>query len=366
MESAVAAGEKVGAIAVRLYRPFAAEAFVAALPASVRRIAVLDRTKEPGSVGEPLYLDVIAALVEHWNGTVPSVIGGRYGLSSKEFTPAMVLTVLDELSSESPKNHFTVGIADDVTHTSLTVDERRWSEPAEVTRALFYGLGSDGTVGANKNSVKIIGKHTDAFAQGYFVYDSKKSGSMTVSHLRFGPDPIGAPYLVTDAGFVACHNVGFLDRVDVLDRAAHGATFLLNCAHGPDEVWDHLPRTVQERILEAEIDLWVVDANRVAADAGLGGRVNTVLQTCFLYLADLMPHEEALAAVKQAVADTYGRRGRAVLQRNEDAVDAAVDALAQVTVPDAITSAIAMLPPVPDRGTRLRPAGHRHDDRGQG
>ena len=347
VESAVAAGEKVGAVAVRLYRPFAAEAFVAALPSSVRRIAVLDRTKEPGSVGEPLYLDVIASLAEHWNGTVPSVIGGRYGLSSKEFTPAMVLTVLDELSSESPKRHFTVGIADDVTHTSLTVDESRWSEPAEVTRALFYGLGSDGTVGANKNSVKIISKHTDAFAQGYFVYDSKKSGSMTVSHLRFGPDPIGAPYLVTDAGFVACHNVGFLDRVDVLDRAAHGATFLLNCAHGPDEVWDHLPRTVQERIVEAEIDLWVVDANRVAADAGLGGRVNTVLQTCFLSLADLMPHDEAVAAVKQAVADTYGRRGRAVLQRNEDAVDAAVDALAQVTVPDVITSHIAMLPPVP-------------------
>ncbi len=347
VEAAAAAGEKVGAIAVRLYRPFGSEALVAALPQSTRRIAVLDRTKEPGSVGEPLYLDVVAALAEYWVGAPPAVIGGRYGLSSKEFTPAMVYAALDELDRDSPKNHFTVGIVDDVTHTSLPVDENRWTEPADQTRAVFYGLGSDGTVGANKNSVKIIGRHTDSYAQGYFVYDSKKSGSMTVSHLRFGPEPIGAPYLVTDAGFVACHNDGFLDRLDVLERAATGATFLLNTSHGPDEVWDHLPRSVQERIIEAEIDLWVVDANRVAADAGLGGRVNTVLQTCFLFLVDLMPHDEAVAAIKEAVADTYGRRGRTVLKRNEEAVDAAIDGLAQVSIPTSADSDRAMRPPVP-------------------
>ena len=347
VEREVAAGAKVGVVAVRLYRPFDTAAFVSALPASVRSIAVLDRTKEPGSVGEPLYTDVVAALFEQRPGSLPRVISGRYGLSSKEFTPAMVLSVLDELNAPSPRQHFTVGIIDDVTHTSLEVDESRWAEPDDVTRAVFYGLGSDGTVGANKNSVKIIGESTTQFAQGYFVYDSKKSGSMTVSHLRFGPRPIRSTYLIGEADFVACHHAGFLDRVDVLKTARRGATFLLNTHHSPDAVWASLPIEIQRQIIEKDLHLWVVDGGRVAAEAGLGGHINTVLQTCFFYLAGVLSPDEAVAAIKDAIFKSYHKRGQVVLDRNFAAVDNAVAALGRVDTPVEATGARHVQRPVP-------------------
>jgi pyruvate-ferredoxin/flavodoxin oxidoreductase len=333
VEREVARGEKVGVLAVRLYRPFDTAAFSAALPDSARSVAVLDRTKEPGSVGEPLYTDVVAALVEERRDAMPRVIGGRYGLSSKEFTPAMVLSILDQLVAPDPRKHFTVGIVDDVTHTSLEVDESRWSESDDVVRAVFYGLGSDGTVGANKNSVKIIGDLTPQHAQGYFVYDSKKSGSMTISHLRFGPSPIRSAYLIQEADFVACHHAAFLDRLDVLDVARPGATFLLNTSHGPTSVWASLPVEVQRQIIDKQLELWVVDGNRVAAEAGLGGRINTVLQTCFFYLAGVLPPDEAVTAIKDAIAQSYHKRGQVVLDRNFDAVDKAVTALARIETP---------------------------------
>ena len=278
-------GEKVGLLKVRLYRPFSVEHFIKSLPPTVRTLIVLDRTKEPGSIGEPLYLDVVAALHEAARAPRPRVIGGRFGLSSKEFTPAMVKAVFDNAKQPVPRNHFTIGIRDDVTHTSLDYDEGYSLESPDVVRAVFYGLGSDGTVGANKNSIKIIGEETDLNVQGYFVYDSKKSGSVTVSHLRFGPRPIRSSYLIRRATFVACHQWSFLDRMDVLGVAEPGGVFLLNSPYGPEEVWDKLPRPVQETILGKKLRLFVIDAFRVAHAVGMGGRINTVMQTCFFALA---------------------------------------------------------------------------------
>src|SRR5205823_7784169 len=301
-----------------------------------------------GSAGEPLYLDVVTAIhessVADVKGIQPGlrIIGGRYGLSSKEFTPAMVKSVFDELEKHRPKNHFTVGIHDDVTHTSLEYDPDFSTEDPETVRALFYGLGSDGTVGANKNSIKIIGEGTDLFTQGYFVYDSKKSGSVTVSHLRFGPQPIHAPYLVGQADFVACHQFGFLERFSVLDSARQGATFLLNSPFGPEEVWDRLPRQVQCAITERQLRFHVIDGNAVAHQAGMGNRVNTIMQTCFFALSGVLPRAEAIAAIKHAIEKTYGKRGESVVQRNFAAVDAALARLYEVQVPSAVTSTLEL------------------------
>ena len=336
VDALVAAGEKVGLLKVRLYRPFSIEAFVAALPASVKSIAVLDRCKEPGGTGEPLYCDVITALAEM--GVSKKVIGGRYGLASKEFTPAMVKGVFDELTRKSPKNHFTVGIQDDVTHTSLDYDPEYSTEVPGTVRAMFYGLGADGTVGANKNSIKIIGEETDNFAQGYFVYDSKKSGAITTSHLRFGPRPLRSSYLISKASFVACHQFSFLERLDVLKAAEKGATFLLNSTFGPDEVWDHLPRTVQRQIIEKKLKFYVIDGYEVAHQTGMGGRVNTIMQTCFFAISGVLPREEAIAAIKHSIEKTYGKRGESVVKKNFAAVDAALDHLHEVKVPERVTS----------------------------
>jgi pyruvate-ferredoxin/flavodoxin oxidoreductase len=348
-------GEKVGVLKVRLYRPFATDAFVQALPSTVKRIAVLDRTKEPGAGGEPLYQDVVTALSESLDegrgafATRPRVTGGRYGLSSKEFTPAMVRAVFDNLAVAQPKNHFTIGINDDVTHTSLPFEPAFNIEGPETVRCLFFGLGSDGTVGANKNSIKIIGEDTASYAQGYFVYDSKKAGSVTVSHLRFGPEPIRAPYLIDQADFVACHQFQFLERFDVLEAAREGATFLLNAPFGPTAVWDHLQRSVQQRIIKRKLHLYVIDGNAVARDAGMGGRVNTIMQTCFFALSGVLPREQAIGAIKHAIEKTYGKRGEAVVQRNFAAVDAALAHLHEVSVPEAVTSTIELRPPVPSQ-----------------
>jgi pyruvate-ferredoxin/flavodoxin oxidoreductase len=346
-----AGGERVGVLQVRLFRPFPTGALLAALPASVRRIAVLDRTKEPGSLGEPLFLDVLAALAEaHSAGdraVLPTVIGGRYGLGSKEFTPGMVAGIFAELARDRPRSRFTIGITDDVTGTSLPYDAGLDIESPQTIRAVFFGLGSDGTVGANKNTIKILGADPRLHAQGYFVYDSKKSGSQTVSHLRFGPAPIRAPYLVGQAGFVGCHHFGLLDRVDVLDRAAPGATLLLNCPHPAADVWDALPRPVQEQILAKAIDVYTIDADRVAREAGLAGRTNTVLQTCFFAISGVLPREEAITAIKAAITKTYGRRGTEVVARNHAAVDRAVSALHRVEVPKRVTATRDLPPIVP-------------------
>ncbi|MGV9743461.1 pyruvate:ferredoxin (flavodoxin) oxidoreductase [Rhodococcus zopfii] len=345
-------GERVGTVHVRLYRPFPGRAFLDALPATVHTIGVLDRTKEPGSIGEPLYLDVVAALAEaHTDGeraVMPRVCGGRYGLSSKEFTPAMVAGVLDELARERPRRRFTVGIDDDVSHTSVAYDPSFDIESPDTVRAIFYGLGSDGTIGANKNTIKILGGEEHLHAQGYFVYDSKKSGSQTVSHLRFGPRPIRAPYLVARANLVGCHQFRFLDKIDVLGPAAPGATLLLNCAHRPDEVWDALPRKVQEQILAKRITLYVVDAGRIARQVGLAGRINIVLQTCFFAVSGVLPREQAVARIKKSVEKTYGNRGADVLRRELDAVDRALDGLHRVEVPDLVTSTREPSPVVPE------------------
>ena len=334
-----------GVLTVRLFRPFDAEAFCAALPATVRSVAVLDRTKEPGALGEPLYQDVVTALSEQ--GRAIRAVGGRYGLSSKEFTPAMAASVLAELDAGSPRNHFTVGITDDVTHLSLDVDRSFRTEADDVVRAVFFGLGSDGTVGANKNSVKIVGEQTPLYAQGYFVYDSKKSGSTTVSHLRFSPRPITSTYLIQEANFVACHQFGMLEGVDVLGVAAPGATFLLNSPYGPDDVWSKLPHEVRAEIVEKGLRFFVVDAGAVAREAGLGKRVNTVLQTCFFALADVLPVDEAIAAIKDAIRKSYGRRGEVVLERNFAAVDRALEGLHEVGVPLEIGNGYHRPAPVP-------------------
>jgi pyruvate-ferredoxin/flavodoxin oxidoreductase len=338
-------GEKVGLLKVRLYRPFAVESFVAALPASVKSIAVLDRTKEPGATGEPLYCDVVTALAEM--GVRKTVTGGRYGLASKEFTPAMVKGVYDELQKASPKNHFTIGINDDVTHTSLDYDPEFSTEVRGTVRALFYGLGADGTVGANKNSIKIIGEETDNFAQGYFVYDSKKSGAITTSHLRFGPRPLHSSYLIAKASFIACHQFSFLERIDMLKAAEPGATFLLNSIYGPGEVWDHLPRQVQKHIIDKQLKFYVIDGYEVAKQTGMGARINTIMQTCFFAISGVLPREEAIAAIKHTIEKTYGRRGESVVQKNFAAVDAALSHLHQVKVPDKVTALFDIRPAVP-------------------
>jgi pyruvate-ferredoxin/flavodoxin oxidoreductase len=347
VEVLAARGEKVGLVKVRLYRPFSVEHFVAVLPRTVKTIAVLDRTKEPGSVGEPLYLDIVSAINEAHEGPLPRMIGGRYGLSSKEFTPAMVKAVFDNAAAPRPRNHFTVGITDDVTHTSLDCDPDFTTESPEVVRAVFYGLGSDGTVGANKNSIKIIGEETGRQVQGYFVYDSKKSGSMTVSHLRFGPLPIRSSYLISRASFVACHQFSFLERLDLLRVAEPGAVFLLNSPYGPEEVWDHLPRPVQEEILTRKLHLWVIDAVGVAREQGMGGRINTVMQTCFFALSGVLPHEKAVDAIKKSIAKTYGKRGQSVVDKNCAAVDATLAHLFEAEVPDRVTSQEVRRVPVP-------------------
>ncbi len=352
VEALNARGERVGLIKVRLYRPFSAEALVAELPGTTRSIAVLDRTKEPGAVGEPLYQDVVAALAEQaadgrWKGPLPRVIGGRYGLASKEFTPAMVAGVFAEMNGCEPRRHFTVGINDDVSHTSIGYDDTFSTEPEDGARAVFYALGSDGTVGANKNTVKIVGENTPLHAQGYFVYDSKKSGSVTVSHLRFSEKPIRSTYLISKATFVACHQFHFLERMDVLELAEDGATFLLNSPYGPDKTWEHLPLEIQQTIIARRLRLWVVDADRVAREAGLGNRVNTVLQPCFFALANIMPRDEAIDAIKKAIRKSYGGRGEAVLTRNYAAVDAALSALHEVAIPGHASSSTLRLPVVP-------------------
>jgi pyruvate-ferredoxin/flavodoxin oxidoreductase len=353
MEALLCRGEKVGLLKVRLYRPFAVKDFLDALPPTTRALGVLDRTKEPGSIGEPLYLDVVAAVQEALAGgaapfrTPPRILGGRYGLSSKEFTPAMARAVFDELARDRPRNHFTVGIHDDVTHTSLGFDPAFTTEDPDTVRAVFYGLGADGTVGANKNSIKIIGEATDHHAQGYFVYDSKKSGSVTVSHLRFGPRPIRSTYLIERASFVACHQSPFLERLDVLKAAEPGAVFLLNSPYGPEEVWDHLPRPVQEQILARRLRFFVIDGYRVARAAGMGERINTIMQTCFFAISGILPRAEAIAAIKKAIAKTYQKRGEAVVQKNFAAVDAALDHLAEVRVPDRVTATRDRRRPVP-------------------
>ncbi len=342
-----ARGEKIGLVKVRLYRPFPVEQFLQALPRTVRSIAVLDRTKEPGAIGEPLYLDVVTALQEAWDsGPLPRVTGGRYGLSSKEFTPAMVQAVFAELARPRPRNHFTIGIHDDVTHTSLDFDPAFSTEDPATVRCLFWGLGADGTVGANKNSIKIIGEDTPNYAQGYFVYDSKKSGSVTVSHLRFGPRPIHSTYLISRANFVACHQITFLERLPVLDAAEPGATFLLNTPYGPGEVWNHLPRRVQEQILDKKLKFYVVDGYTVAREAGMGSRINTIMQTCFFAISGVLPRDQAIAAIKKSIEKTYGKRGEAVVRKNFAAVDAALDRLHEVSVPGQVTALFDILPAV--------------------
>ncbi|HZV07616.1 MAG TPA: pyruvate:ferredoxin (flavodoxin) oxidoreductase [Gemmataceae bacterium] len=344
-------GEKVGVLKVRLYRPFSLPDFIAALPKTTRAIAVLEKTKEPGALGEPLYLDVVTALHEAAEQGIdkfaspPRVIGGRYGLSSKEFNPAMAKAVFDELARPTPKNHFTVGIVDDVTHTSLPYDPAFGIEADDVVRAVFFGLGADGTVGANKNSIKIIGEETDNYAQGYFVYDSKKSGAMTISHLRFGPRPIRSPYLISSANFVACHQFNFLEKIDVLEYAAPGAVFLLNSPYRPEEVWDHLPREVQEQILDKHLRFYVIDALKVAKDTGMGGRINTIMQTCFFAVSGVLPRDEAIRQIKKAVEKTYGKKGEEIVRRNFAAIDHTLSHLYEVSVPDKVT-ATATRPPL--------------------
>ncbi len=338
LDTLVPQGEKIGLIVVRLYRPFDAKSFVEALPKTVKAIAALDRTKEPGSIGEPLYQDVVTALAEEWQGDMPKVIGGRYGLSSKEFTPAMAKAIFDELKKDDPKREFTIGINDDVTHLSLDYDPHFSTEADEVTRAVFFGLGSDGTVGANKNSVKIVGEATDLYAQGYFVYDSKKAGSVTVSHLRFSPKPIKGSYLVSKANFVACHQFVFTEKLDMLSLAVDGATFLLNSPYGPDEVWDHLPVELQEDIVKRKLKFYVIDAVKVAKDTGMGSRINTIMQTCFFKLAGFLPEDEAIDHIKQAIRKTYADKGEEVVNKNFAAVDQALENLFEVKVPDSASS----------------------------
>jgi pyruvate-ferredoxin/flavodoxin oxidoreductase len=348
---AIDPAERLGVVTVKLYRPFSVADFIAALPSTVRRIAVLDRTKEPGAIGEPLYQDVITALAEGWallDRPMPFVVGGRYGLGSKEFSPAMVKAVFDDLERPQPKRHFTVGIVDDVTGLSLKVDERFEVEPAESVRAVFYGLGADGTVGANKNSIKIIGEETDNWAQGYFVYDSKKSGASTISHLRFGPTPIHAPYLVSRASFVGCHQFNFLERYNVLSSVEPGGVFLLNAPFGPDAIWDELPFEVQEEIVDKRLRFFVIDAYEVARATGMGARINTIMQTCFFAISGVLPRDLAIAHIKHAIEKTYSKRGEAVVQRNFEAVDATLAHLREVTVPASPTATRHLVPLVPD------------------
>ncbi len=346
-----ARGEKVGLLKVRLYRPFCVKSFMEALPSTVRQIAVLDRTKESGAIAEPLYLDVVGAMNEGLKlgygklKAAPVVVGGRYGLSSKEFTPAMVKAVYDNLKKPQPKDHFTVGIKDDVTQTSLDYDATFSTEPDSVIRAMFYGLGADGTVGANKNSIKIIGENTDNYAQGYFVYDSKKSGAMTVSHLRFGPQPIKSSYLVSKANFIACHQWIFLERYDMLSSLVEGGVFLLNSPFGKEEVWDHLPRELQQQLITKKARFYAIDAYKVARDAGMGSRMNVIMQVCFFAISKVLPGDEAIEAIRKSIRDTYGKKGEEVVRKNMLAVDETLAHLFEVKLPAAVTSKIE-LPPV--------------------
>ena len=347
----VAQGQKIGVLKVRLYRPFSVEHFLAALPATARSISVLDRTKEPGSLGEPLYQEILTAVAESFAAgkiaAMPRLVGGRYGLSSKEFTPAMVKAVFDDLAEPVPHNHYTIGIHDDVTHNSLSFDPGFSTEDQGTVRALFYGLGADGTVGANKNSIKIIGEDTENYAQGYFVYDSKKSGSITTSHLRFGPRPIRSSYLISRANFVACHQFSFLERVDMLKHAEEGAVFLLNSQFNKDQVWDQLPRPVQQQIISKKLQFYVIDAYSAAKETGMGQRINTIMQTCFFAISGVLPREEAIDAIKKAIKKTYGKRGEAVVQKNFAAVDGSLANLHRVEVPAQASSVSELRPPVP-------------------
>jgi pyruvate-ferredoxin/flavodoxin oxidoreductase len=351
VEELAGRGEKVGVLKVRLYRPFSQAAFLATLPKTTRRIAVLDRTKEPGAPGDPLYLDVMTALGEARTepnppfAIEPTVIAGRYGLSSKEFTPAMVKSVFDELGKESPRRHFTIGIIDDVTHLSLAWDPSFRTRADDVSSSLFYGLGADGTVGANKNSIKIIGQETERFVQGYFVYDSKKSGAITVSHLRSSPRPIRSAYLIDCASFVACHQFEFIDKIDVLEYAATGAVFLLNAPGEAAEVWDRLPREMQQQMIERQIRFFAIDAYALAKQVGMGGRINTIMQTCFFGISGMLPREEAIAHIKKSIEKTYGKRGPEVVRRNCEVVDLALAHLHEIPVP-ASASANRTRPPI--------------------
>jgi len=355
----VGKGEKVGLLKIRLYRPFSVDRFLASLPLSVKSIAVLDRTKEPGSVGEPLYQDVVTAIAEGAANTLsdfalrPRVIGGRYGLASKEFTPAMVKAVFDELADETPRNHFSVGIVDDVTFTSLTVEPEFSTEPSDQVRAMFWGLGADGTVSANKNSIKIIGEETENYAQGYFVYDSKKSGAMTVSHLRFGAEPIRSTYLIQRANFIAVHQFNFLDRYPIAEAAEQGATLLLNCPYEPDEVWAQLPRSVQQTIIDKSIKLYSINGYAVAKQAQMGNRINTIMQTCFFAISGVLPRDEAIERIKESIRKTYGKRGEPVVRQNFAAVDAALEHLHEIAIPAHATSLIADSQMISDRAPQF-------------
>ncbi|HET9314901.1 MAG TPA: pyruvate:ferredoxin (flavodoxin) oxidoreductase, partial [Vicinamibacteria bacterium] len=350
-----ARGEKVGVVKVRLYRPFARAAFLAALPRTARAIAVLDRTKEPGAPGDPLYLDVVTALAEARAegaspfASEPRVVAGRYGLSSKEFTPAMVKAVFDELGQPTPRRHFTIGIVDDVTHLSLPWDASFQTEGDDVASSVFYGLGADGTVGANKNSIKIIGQETERHVQGYFVYDSKKSGAITVSHLRSSPRPIRSAYLVDRAGFVACHQFEFVDKIDVLEHAAPGATFLLNAPFPPEKVFGELPREMQEQMVEKRLRFFAIDAYALAKASGMGGRINTIMQTCYFGISGILPREEAIAHIKKSIEKTYGKRGPEVVRRNCEVVDQALAHLREIPVPKSADSTRKRPPLVSDQ-----------------
>ena len=337
-------GEKVGLLKVRLFRPFSVEHFVAVLPETAKLVAVLDRTKEPGSAGEPLYQDVITAVAE--GGRLVKVIGGRYGLSSKEFTPAMAKGLFDEMKKASPKNHFTLGILDDVTNTSIDYDPTFDIEADDVVRALFWGLGSDGTVGANKNSIKIIGDETDLYAQGYFEYDAKKSGGITISHLRFGPRPIRHTCLVSSANFIGCHQFSLIEQYDMLTSAVKGGTFLLNSPYPAEETWDRLPQKVQQRIIDKGLEFYAIDAYDVANKVGLGGRINTIMQTCFFALSGVLPKDEAIAKIKDANKKSYCKRGQKIVDMNNAAVDQSLENLHKIAVPTKVTSDIAMRPAV--------------------
>ncbi len=350
--------EKVGILKVRLYRPFSIDHFINALPKTTKVIAVLDRTKEPGSTGEPLYLDVVTSISEKFNsGTLPfsypKIIGGRYGLSSKEFTPAMVKAVFDEMKKENPKNHFTIGINDDVTFTSLEFDPTFSVESPETFRGKFYGLGADGTVGANKNSIKIIGEGTNFYAQGYFVYDSKKSGSTTISHLRFGPKEINSTYLVDKANFIACHQPNFLEKMDILEDGIEGATFLLNTIVPKENVWDSLPEKIQQHLIEKKMKFYVIDAYKVAGETGMGQRINTIMQTCFFAISKILPKDEAIEMIKKTIKKTYGAKGDRIVQMNFNAVDQTLANLFEIEVPNSVSSSLQFLPAVPDNATEF-------------
>jgi pyruvate-ferredoxin/flavodoxin oxidoreductase len=353
VEYLISKGEKVGLLKVRLFRPFDAKALVEAMPATVKAIAVLDRTKEPGALGEPLYEDIRTAFGEVMSAgdskfkTYPKIVGGRYGLGSNEFTPGMAKSVLDNLKQPRIKNHFTIGIYDDITHNSLEWDENFHLSEEGVHTALFYGLGSDGTVGANKNSIQMIGEATDNYAQGYFVYDSKKAGTTTVSHLRFGKKPIKSTYLIGKAGFVACHKFSFLEKVEMLKSAAPGATFLLASPYGKDEVWDHLPAEVQKQIIDKNLKFYVIDAMKIAEEKGMGGRINVVMQTAFFKISGVLPEDEAVALIKKAIVKSYGKKGKDIVDANISTIDASLAGVHKVDYPKQVTSKTKMLSPVP-------------------